>query len=218
MKTLKRKENFNRPWYRWILQLIPEDLSGKHYLDLGGGAAELSRLVAKRGATVTFVDIDQTLVEHAKKLGFSAVQLDLNSSLDRLGLGTYDGVLLLDVIEHIWKAECLLTTIHQLLCPNGFLFLTTPNIAHMNKRLKAFCHGTPPADEGYHLRFFTIHSIYRQLKIGGFEIDAVNHATSTFGINHLRKKVDKEPRNFKLPNFLQNLLVRHIALRAKKTG
>ncbi len=218
MNTLKRKENFNRPWYRWILQLIPEDLNGKQYLDLGGGAAEVSRLVAKRGASVTFVDTDQALVENAKNLGFSAVQLDLNSSLDVLGQVTYDGVLLLDVIEHIWKAEYLLTNIHQLLCPNGFLFLTTPNIAHMNKRFKAFCQGTPPADEGYHMRFFTIPSLYRHVKNRGFEIDAVNHATSTFGINYLRRKAGKGPRNFQLPGFMQNLLVRHIALRAMKTS
>ncbi|MBD3384428.1 methyltransferase domain-containing protein [candidate division KSB1 bacterium] len=213
---MNRSDNFNRPWYQWIRLLIPEELSGKHYLDLGGGAGEISRYVAQRGAKVTFVDIDQANVDHAHSLGFTANKLDLNTSLDKLGKSVYDGVLLLDVIEHIWKAEKLLSNINHLLCPGGYLFLTTPNIAHINKRLKTLLKGTPPFDEGYHIRFFTIHSIYQRLEDTHFKIDSINHATSTFGSNHLKKFIGKGPGNLNLPVCLQNLLVRHIALRAIK--
>ncbi len=214
---MSRSENFNRPWYQWILQLIPEELNAKHYLDLGGGAGEISQRVAQRGAKVTFVDINQANVDHADSLGFTTHKLDLNTSLDELGESMYDGVLLLDVIEHVWKAEKLLHNIYHLLCPGGYLFLTTPNIAHINKRLKTLFKGTPPFDEGYHMRFFSIHSIYQCLENTNFKIDSINHATSTFGINRFKKFVGKEPENLNLPFCLQNFLVRHIALRAIKT-
>ncbi len=211
-----RTENYNRPWYRWAIPLVPDNLTNRNLLDLGGGASEMSRLVKNRGARVTLIDNDPDNVKRARKLGIYGIQHDLNLPLPRLTADLFDGILLLDVIEHIWNADHLLEQISQLLKPGGFLLLSTPNIAALNKRCRVFFKGDPPFDEGYHVRFFTVRTLARLLEQYDLKIQRSNHATMTFGLNRLYRSMGRKPTTLRLPDRWENLLVRHIVLLAGK--
>ncbi|MBD3373775.1 methyltransferase domain-containing protein [candidate division KSB1 bacterium] len=211
-----RTENYNRPWYRWAIPLFPPNLTDYEILDLGGGASEMARLVTTRGARVTLIDNDLDNVNRARELGIIGIHHDLNFPLPALKKQQFDGILLLDVIEHIWKAKELLKQITDLLKPGGFLLLSTPNVAALNKRCRVFFKGEPPFDEGYHQRFFTVRTLTRLLEQNSLEIQSSNHATMTFGLNRLYRILGRGPITLRIPGAWENLLVRHIVLLAAK--
>jgi 2-polyprenyl-3-methyl-5-hydroxy-6-metoxy-1,4-benzoquinol methylase len=211
-----RIENHNRPWYQWTIPLIPEILTNNEILDLGGGASEMARLVKSRGAWVTLIDHDRDNVKRARELGISGIHHDLNDPLPNLREHQFDGILLLDVIEHIWNAEHLLEQISRILKPGGFLLLSTPNIAALNKRCRVFFRGEPPFDEGYHVRFFTVRTLTELLQRNNLEIKCSNHATMTFGLNRLNRILGRKPSTLRNLGLWENLMVRHIVLMANK--
>lgn len=209
-----REENFTRPWYWYARLLLPVDLQGKSIIDLGGGACEFSRELRERGCQVAFADIEEENVARARKLGFDSYRIDLNEPL-AFGDGVFDGAIMLEVIEHVFKAEKLLSEVHRILRPGAFLILSTPNIAHLSRRMKAV-RGFPPEGEGYHVRFFTPSLLSSMLAKSGFHVEALHQPSSTFGVNWILKKLGKAPVSFRVPPILRPLLVRTIILRARK--
>jgi 2-polyprenyl-3-methyl-5-hydroxy-6-metoxy-1,4-benzoquinol methylase len=57
---------FARAWAAEARPVLPEDLSGQRVLDVGCGLGDLSRLVARRGASVTGVDLSANMLGHAE--------------------------------------------------------------------------------------------------------------------------------------------------------
>ena len=215
-----REPNFQRPWYPVALELVRYAAGGQRcrLADIGGGAAEMALLLRREGHEVDFVDIDPDNVARARRLGFRAYQHDCNRPLTEvLPVEFYDGALLLEVIEHIFATHILLQSLWQCLRPNGFLVVTTPNVAHLRWRLRALL-GQPPRGEGYHVRFFTYRRLLEELERAGFRVEREAHATSTFGINAVRAWLGKEPVRIPLPRALRGLLVRNFALVARKVA
>jgi 2-polyprenyl-3-methyl-5-hydroxy-6-metoxy-1,4-benzoquinol methylase len=57
---------FTRAWAAEARPLLPDDLSGRHVVDLACGLGDLSRLLAGRGASVTAVDLSVNMLGHAR--------------------------------------------------------------------------------------------------------------------------------------------------------
>lgn len=129
--SLNRKENFLRPWYHSAQKLLSVNLTGKSILDLGGGAAEFSRILRDKGAMVTFADGAEDAVEKAKSLGFSSFRVDLNEPLNIFKNNQFDMVVMLEVIEHVVRTDILLSEVNRVLNNGGYLLITTPNISHI---------------------------------------------------------------------------------------
>src|SRR5205823_12183775 len=140
--------------------LLPPDPAGLKILEIGGGAAEFSRRLQSRGILVTFADLSPLNVERARSFGMEAHQIDLNCGLPVFQSDTYDGIVMLEIIEHIVAAESLLKEVRRVLKPEGFLILSTPNFAYWLNRIRILFGGLSH-DEGYHYRFFTP-SVLRQ--------------------------------------------------------
>jgi 2-polyprenyl-3-methyl-5-hydroxy-6-metoxy-1,4-benzoquinol methylase len=151
---VSRKEDFSRPWYKLARESIKDlDLRDKKVLDLGCGMGEFSRILHEMGAEVICVDLSDESVSYVKSLGFEVVKADLNDPLP-YGDRSFDLVVLLDVLEHIFNSKDLLMEINRILKPEGYLLLSTPNSAFFVERIR-FLFGKPILDEGYHCRFFT---------------------------------------------------------------
>ena len=104
-------------------------LAGRRALDVGCGAGLLAEPLARLGAKVTGVDAAQANVavarEHAEGAGLS---IDYrHGELAALGLGRFDLVTAMEVLEHVADKAAFLGSLARHLAPGGLLVLSTPN-------------------------------------------------------------------------------------------
>ncbi|RMG88952.1 MAG: class I SAM-dependent methyltransferase [Candidatus Dadabacteria bacterium] len=165
-----RRERFDRYFYGGCRRAAPRPgAPGERVLDLGCGQGEMARFFRDLGFTVVGVDVAETNVARLRELGFEAHRADLNEPL-LFPDAWADGVCLLDVIEHVVKAEHLVGECRRVLRPEGWLLLSTPNHAFYKRRLRAL-QGRAPDEEGYHFRFFIRRKLRALLEREGFRIE-----------------------------------------------
>ena len=108
-------------------------LAGRTVLDVGCGGGLLSEALSRYGATVTAIDMAESMVEvarlHAAEQGLaidyrqqSAEQLLADSP------GRYDVVCCMEMLEHVPEPQAVLATLARLVQPGGQLFISTIKI------------------------------------------------------------------------------------------
>ncbi len=200
-----RQVDFNRPWYGFALETIDDfSLDGKFICDIGCGAGEISRLLSEDGATITCLDGDSNNVKRAREQGFDATVVNLEQGVP-LETDHYDLVVMLEVIEHICKAEKLLFEVARILKPGGYLLISTPNIGFPLYRVR-FLLTAALFMEGVHFRFFNKNSFQHILNDSGFKIIRKNSLCPWIGINSILKPFGWHRSFFKVPDFLESLL------------
>ena len=211
----RRRERTNHMRFRYAQQLLPSAKAGMQALEVGGGMAEFSSVLIERNWQVCFTDINPHNVENAGNLGLEAYQMDFNLGLPVLDDGRFDLIVMLEVIEHIVNAEYLLSEIKRVLKPHGVLILSTPNFAWWRNRLRILLGGLSH-DEGYHYRFFTKHSLTRQLKEADLTPELWRFTSAAYGVNWLRRVVLKKGRmHLLVPNVWGPLLGQTLFVRAR---
>lgn len=142
-----------------ILSLLPAQGSGRRVLDVGCGPGYLLTALTARGFQVIGVDhaAPEALPQSA---GFVAA--DLNGELPSLE-GSFDFILLADVLEHLQHPERAVAWTLRYLKPEGRLVISVPNVAHLYVRWKLLWGAFEYQDRGIldrtHLRFFTRKSL-----------------------------------------------------------
>ncbi len=86
--------------------------------------------------TIKGIDINTKYVEQAKREGFDYHVADIEDRNILSGMGQYDVILLLDVIEHLSNVGIGLGNIKNLLKTGGKLVITTPNPYSFNNILR----------------------------------------------------------------------------------
>ena len=104
-------------------------LAGKRALDVGCGAGLLCEPLARLGADVTGVDAAAENVAaakaHAQAMGLA---IDYRAGeLATLGLGRFELVTCMEVLEHVADKPAFLTGLRASVAPGGLLVLSTPN-------------------------------------------------------------------------------------------
>jgi 2-polyprenyl-6-hydroxyphenyl methylase/3-demethylubiquinone-9 3-methyltransferase len=104
-------------------------LAERRALDVGCGAGLLAEPLARLGAEVTGVDAAQETIAaariHAEGAGLA---IDYRQGeLAELGLGTFDLVTSMEVLEHVADKAAFLRQLAGHLAPEGLLVLSTPN-------------------------------------------------------------------------------------------
>ena len=145
--------------------------AGAPIADLGANDCELARRIAERGAIVTAVDAALP----AETPGVRSFQLDLNENFpETIGYASYNAVIALDVIEHLYPPERAVERIYRVLKPDGLLFASTANISYIVMRLTHllgwFNYGKKGILDRTHHRLFTIRSFRRLLENSGFRV------------------------------------------------
>ena len=104
-------------------------LAGKRALDVGCGAGLLCEPLARLGASVTGVDAAAENVavasDHARGGGL-AIDYQ-HGDLAELGLGQFDLVTAMEVIEHVADKAAFVAGLKAALAPGGLMVLSTPN-------------------------------------------------------------------------------------------
>lgn len=185
-----------------ILHLInkyTKDENIENLLDLGCGEGELTVKVAKtvECKNIFGVDIDRLALQKAERKGIRTFIADLNSDTLPFPEGTFDLVLMTEVIEHLYDVDHALMEVRRVLKHNGYLLLSTPNLAGWLNRFvllfgyqpyltnvslkydvgKLFRKNMETGCKGQHIRVFTLKALKELLKLYGFKIVCVKGAT-----------------------------------------
>lgn len=215
----RRRHSKNLFRYEAAEQLFPTSVDQLEILDLGGGTGELSARLKRKGAQMTFLDMSEKNVQNASEnLGLRAYRTDLNFGLKCFPDSGFDGIMMLDVIEHIVASEYLLCEANRVLRLGGFLILTVPNFAFCINRARVLF-GKLSKDEGYHYRFFTKKTLAQRLTKSGFQIKKRYDYSPFVGINLIVNKLLGKPRiHIRIPSALSSFFAHTLSVYAVKVA
>jgi SAM-dependent methyltransferase len=114
-------------------------------LDLGAGRGHLARRVAAWFEEQGSAPAEQMLAADLEQAGFQASEvpfraIDLNQPLP-FADASFDLIYSVEVFEHLHRPYDVLRECHRVLKPGGFLVVSTPNILHLQSRLRFFFTG-----------------------------------------------------------------------------
>ena len=109
---------------QWIERSGVKIAPGTTVLDLGCGHGVFGGVLLTRGCKVTFADETNTLLPELAKAPFRRINLDRDNLAN---VGTYDVVICSNVLEHLARPYEFLANVHQLLSPQGSLYLSWTN-------------------------------------------------------------------------------------------
>lgn len=138
---------------------------GRHpVLDLGCAKGAYLRQFA---AASLGVDVSRPNLEHCRRLGLRAVDMDLNRDLP-IAAGSFPVVFCSHVLEHVDAPIRLLRECHRILTPEGRLILGLPIETSIVNWLRGqrYFHHHPG-----HLYSFSLENIDALLKKAGFEVE-----------------------------------------------
>lgn len=142
---------------------LPSKTGGGRLLDIGCGNGVFLSRAEHAGWDVVGLDVDSKAVETARCLGLD-VRLGGIESMD--ATDPFDIITLAHVIEHVHHPLEVLRTCNQLLRPDGFLWIETPNIGALGHRL--FGDNWRGLEPPRHLIIFNLQSMYNTLNAAGF--------------------------------------------------
>jgi SAM-dependent methyltransferase len=158
---------------------------GVSFADLGCGfhaSFARSQLDAARSACLVDVALADDLKRHPK---VTAIEGSLPEVLTDLEDASFDVVLCLSVLEHLWEPQEALGHIHRILAPGGVAVLNVPS--WRGKRfleLSAFRLGTSPSEEmDDHKAYYDPRDLWPMLVLAGFRPSQIRCHRHKFGLN-----------------------------------
>ncbi|MGA1192377.1 MAG: class I SAM-dependent methyltransferase, partial [Bdellovibrionota bacterium] len=115
-----------REKFRWLRQLLPQDLSGKELVDIGGDSGVISYKLRELGGTWTSADLIDTAVESIRSVVGERV-FKLEEGKLPLADNSMDYVLIVDMLEHLEDDVGFLRETLRVLRNDGELIVNVPN-------------------------------------------------------------------------------------------
>lgn len=156
-----------------ISKLIPDGIH--KILDAGCGNGYTTNWLTDRGQNVWGCDYSQSGVDMAHKNfpDLTFFQADLIASPPKIvPPGGYDGVISLEVIEHLYDPEKFLQNLWTSIKPGGFLILTTPYHGYVKNMTLSLVNQWDAhfmvSSVGGHIKFFSPRTLKTMLDNTGF--------------------------------------------------
>lgn len=156
-----------------VANFIPR---GARVLDMGCGTGSLSRILADVcHAEVVGIEPDSIRAERAMARGLEVHAGYLSKELIS-EIGSFDVVLLADVLEHLPNPHAMLLLCRQALKAGGAVVISVPNVAHWSVRVDLlrgkFQYQPFGIMDATHLRWFTMDTVKSMMISSGFKITA----------------------------------------------
>ena len=158
-------------------------------LEFGCGRGAFARAARQRCLRLSHyvgIDIHLEVVQEAAATMSAALCRDVDRITDWFAdpelaaaapLGTFDAVILGDVLEHLVDPERCLTQARQLVQPSGRVLACIPNVQHWSVFVQLVRGSWPRLDSGLfdrtHLRWFTLDDMVRLFDAAGLEVQSV---------------------------------------------
>ena len=158
-------------------QMALESLQpGNAILDLGAGNGFMEKALKEKGIHSTAIDSDVS--PELEKFADKAIQADLNDYKLTDALGSFDVVLMLDILEQVDSAENLLLQVREAFAPQmPRVLISVGNVAFFITRFSLFFgkfnYGRLGILDMNKKRLFTQKSIRRVLKDNGYKVKSV---------------------------------------------
>lgn len=147
-----------------------------HLLDIGCGEGTMGKLLKEKlgsRISITGCDISSTILKVAQTYYSDVYEVDIESDefIKKFHKQEFDYVVILEVLEHLFKPENVLKKIYTILKEDGILIASFPNIAWYKYRLDML-RGYFPKNyllyPGEHIQNFTLYSFRKLLQENSF--------------------------------------------------
>ncbi|MCX6820761.1 MAG: class I SAM-dependent methyltransferase [Candidatus Aenigmarchaeota archaeon] len=160
-------DEWYKPTRRFFLKKMLKHLKGDNVLELGvKDGVVIKRLpMAKKVG----IDVDDAELAKAKALGITTIKHDLNTPIP-LGSESFDNIICIEVLEHIFNFQNVLNEAYRILKPGGTFVVGVPyhgTLKNLAVALTAFEHHYI---DTLHVKFYTPSRLRRALKDAGFGI------------------------------------------------
>lgn len=177
----KSEAYFDRPRHDIVAMLNTDSGSAVLELGCGTGSTGAAVLAAGKAGRYTGIELSASAAAIARTRIPEVLQVDVEALDVADRAGTYDALIISEVLEHLvdpWSAARKLATC---LKPGGQFFASSPNVAHW-RVLRSLVRGRfEYEDEGVmdrtHLRWFTPASYRALAEAAGIEIVSVEPTT-----------------------------------------
>lgn len=179
----------------WINALVP--LAGKRVIDIGCGGGILTESIARKGATVTGIDLSEKALKvadlHSLESGVS-VRYELIAAEDIAARepSQYDVVTCMEMLEHVPDPAAVVQACATLVKPGGRVFFST-----LNRNPKSYLFAIIGAEyvlrmlpRGTHdyVKFIKPAELSQSCRNAGLEVDAIkgmsyNPLTKIYSLN-----------------------------------
>ncbi|MBP9865283.1 MAG: class I SAM-dependent methyltransferase [Candidatus Omnitrophica bacterium] len=153
----------------------------RRILDVGCGEGRFLSILKEYGPKdwqLCGLDFDEAAVQKCRERGFEAVARRVEDFIE--GNGTFDAVIMLQLIEHVEDPALIARRVFELLKPGGYFIIETPNIDSLDFKLFKKSHwGHFHFPRHWHL--FSTLSLHRMLRSAGFEIAETSYLLSVSG-------------------------------------
>lgn len=158
-----------------ILRGVP---AGARVLDVGCERGELLNVLKGVGCRVAGTQLSQGAADYAREhFGIDVFVGELQDA--PFEAGSFDVILMINVLEHLPDPESYLRRVAELLEPGGMFWVEVPNTGSFTARLsgKRWLHHDPP----HHYWGFTIPGLRTMLGRNGFDIERIHHVSWEHG-------------------------------------
>lgn len=154
----------------------------KTVLDIGCGNGAVTGSLSQRGFDVSGMDASASGLAIARRAHpeLSLFQSDVEAPLPDHLQGRFDGVVSIEVIEHLLRPRLLLERAREALRPGGVLIVSTPYHGYLKNMALALTnrfdnHWHPLRDYG-HIKFFSEHTLTRLCQDQHFRVTGIKRA------------------------------------------
>jgi SAM-dependent methyltransferase len=109
-----------------VAALVPA--GARRVLDVGCGGGELGRLLKRRGHYVAGIELVPAAAERARTILDQVACFDLETDPPPFSPGSFDAIILADVLEHLIDPWRVLKQLVRLLSPGGRVIASVPNL------------------------------------------------------------------------------------------